>query len=68
MDDEIRVTVIATGFDKAPGQMPKMAAGQAAGQTGAKAPEPIDPEEAQKADEEEDDPFDDIFKIFNKRD
>ena len=74
LDDEIRVTVIATGFDKAPGELPKMASGQAAAEQApagthtAKAPEPIDPEAEKKAVEAEDDPFEDIFKIFNKRD
>ena len=74
LDDEIRVTVIATGFDKAPGELPKMAGGQVAAEQAAfgahtaKAPEPIDPEAEKKAVETEDDPFEDIFKIFNKRD
>ena len=53
---------------------PKMAGGQAAAEQApagthtAKAPEPIDPEAEKKAVEAEDDPFEDIFKIFNKRD
>ena len=80
LDDEIRVTVIATGFDKAPAELPKVSGSQtgaapdqtaAAGATAAepqehsavKAPEPVGPEP-----EPEDDPFEDIFKIFNKRD
>lgn len=74
LDDEIRVTVIATGFDKATGQLPK-AAGQgpaAAPQAGAAhtapEPQPLSAEDDKKAEEEEDDPFEDIFKIFNKRD
>ena len=68
------MTVIATGFDKAPGELPKMAGGQVAAEQAAfgahtaKAPEPIDPEAEKKAVETEDDPFEDIFKIFNKRD
>ena len=64
MDDEIRVTVIATGFDKDAKQLPKTAQ---AGQTGAPAPVPLGEEDVPKP-EEESDPFDDIFKIFNKRD
>ena len=65
MDDEIRVTVIATGFDKDAKQLPKVAQ---EGQTGgAPAPVPLGEEDVPKA-EKEDDPFDDIFKIFNKRD
>ena len=80
LDDEIRVTVIATGFDKAPAELPKVSGSQtgaASAQTAAagaaaaepqehsavKAPEPVGPEP-----EPEDDPFEDIFKIFNKRD
>ena len=80
LDDEIRVTVIATGFDKAPAELPKVsgsqtgaapaqtaAAGAAAAEpqehSAVKAPEPVGPEP-----EPEDDPFEDIFKIFNKRD
>lgn len=80
LDDEIRVTVIATGFDKAPAELPKVsgsqtgaapaqaaAAGTAAAEpqehSAVKAPEPVGPEP-----EPEDDPFEDIFKIFNKRD
>ena len=60
MDDEIRVTVIATGFDK---DAPKPAAKTGDGK-GAPAPMPLQEEEGKK----EDDPFEDIFKIFNKRD
>ena len=74
LDDEIRVTVIATGFDKAPGQeLPKMAAAAPA----AASVQPIHPEPVPLVEDdvpkpveepEEDDPFNDIFKIFNKRD
>ena len=63
MDDEIRVTVIATGFDKDAKHLPKTAQ---EGQSGAPAPMPLGEEDVPKA-EQEDDPFDDIFKIFNKR-
>ena len=71
LDDEIRVTVIATGFDKAPESTvaPKVVAPvqQAAP---AAALTPINPdEELKKAEEDdEDDVFGDILKIFNKRD
>ncbi|SFP21572.1 cell division protein FtsZ [Oscillibacter sp. PC13] len=80
LDDEIRVTVIATGFDKAPAQLPKMpnvqtgtSAGMVSDVSGeadpqqhaaVKAPQPLAPE----PEPEDEDPFDDIFKIFNKRD
>ena len=65
MDDELRVTVIATGFEKDVKQLPKVAK---EGQVGsAPAPVPLGEDDVPKA-EKEDDPFDDIFKIFNKRD
>ena len=75
LDDEIRVTVIATGFDKGPGELPrKMSDGarEAAPAQGEEhkaqtaAPEPLKEEDLPKPDEQ--DPFDDIFKIFNRRD
>lgn len=66
MDDEIRVTVIATGFEKDTGKQPKAA--QGGGQTGgAPAPVPLGEEDVPKA-EKEDDPFEEIFRIFNRRD
>ena len=68
LDDEIRVTVIATGFDKAPGELPKMAAAQQPASNSAPAPVPLQEEDVPKPQEAEEDPFDDIFKIFNKRD
>ena len=69
LDDEIRVTVIATGFDKAAAEMPKMAAAQQpAGQVAA--PVPLVEKDVPKAEEndDDDDVFGDILKIFNKRD
>ena len=73
MDDEIRVTVIATGFDKAPAQqeLPKMQSVQAdQGARAVTAPEPVPLKEVDvpKVEDETDDVFDDILKIFNKRD
>jgi len=71
LDDEIRVTVIATGFDKAPEQLPKVPpiqAGAAGQQSAAAEPMPLKEEDVPKPEEPEDDPFEDIFKIFNKRD
>ena len=68
MDDEIRVTVIATGFEKVdsavkPAEAPKQQVVTAA------APAPRAEEDIPQANEpEEPDPFDDIFKIFNRRD
>ena len=71
LDDEIRVTVIATGFDKVPEQLPKVPpiqAGAAGQQSAAAEPMPLKEEDVPKPEEPEDDPFEDIFKIFNKRD
>ena len=72
MDDEIRVTVIATGF--ADGKGAAAAAPAEEKKTAEAKPgiEPINYEEdkaaaeAEKKAEEEDDPFADIFKIFNR--
>ena len=73
MDDEIRVTVIATGFDSAPKTEPAKKAAAPAQEQGlftaasekAAQPQaaPTDPA-APKSDK---DPFDDIFKIFNSK-
>ena len=74
MDDEIRVTVIATGF--ADGKS-AAAAAPAEEKKAAEAKPSIEPinyeedkaaAEAEKKTEEEDDPFADIFKIFNRKD
>ena len=80
LEDEIRVTVIATGFDKNPAdELPKIGTFakppvQLEGQEKDEQPkapfapiEPIAPAEEKPAEPEED-PFDDIFKIFNRRD
>ena len=71
MDDEIRVTVIATGFEKVAEQakvMPKTVPVQAQSVVSAPAPAALEEEDIPKVEEkEEDDPFDDIFKIFNSK-
>jgi cell division protein FtsZ len=70
LDDEIRVTVIATGFDKKKDGNEPAAAQDEPARTSA--PLPMDFDEEKKAAEEaakqaeEDDPFADIFKIFNR--
>ena len=76
MDDEIRVTVIATGFDQ---KEPEPVSAAAPAREADK-PEPVLPEgkvaeptvldiaDDPKPEEPEDDPFADIFKIFQKRD
>ena len=71
LDDEVRVTVIATGFEKSPGQLPKIAdaaqpAQPAQGTTGAPpAPMPLEEKDIPKLDVKEDDPFEAILKIFD---
>ena len=73
LDDEIRVTVIATGF--ADSKSGAAAAADAAEKKAEPAPAaaavtPISFDDDKAADEaekaEEKDPFDDIFKIFNR--
>ena len=73
LDDEIRVTVIATGFDKAPSNV--AAPVEAVASKAPIAPshvvlEPLEEKDVPKVEveAEADDPFEDIFKIFNKRD
>ena len=72
LDDEIRVTVIATGFDKAPdnvGGVAETVAPKAAAPAHAVIPEPLEEKDIPQVEvEPEPDPFEDIFKIFNKRD
>ena len=72
LDDEIRVTVIATGFEKAPGQLPNKMTEEPEKTEEESAPpeipEPLGEEDLPKPDVPEDDPFEEIFKIFNKRD
>ena len=63
LDDEIRVTVIATGF--AEGQQAKTAEAE---KTPAGQPVKLDPlpAEGEKADDDMDKSFNDILKIFQK--
>ena len=74
MDDEIRVTVIATGFADGKGAAAAAPAEEKKAAESKPGIEPINYEEdkaaaeAEKKAEEEDDPFADIFKIFNRRD
>ena len=66
LEDEIRVTVIATGFgdvaNPVPGKQDKSAGAEGAG--GVNPPKPLD---ENGKEESGNDPFDDIFKIFNKK-
>ena len=72
MDDEIRVTVIATGFADGKSAAAAAPAEEKKAAEAKPAIEPINYEEdkaaaeAEKKAEEEDDPFADIFKIFNR--
>ena len=72
LDDEIRVTVIATGFDKEASSLPKMpGVQQAAAPVAAPVapqPVPLQEEDVPKEETPEEDLFEDIFKIFSKRD
>ena len=80
MDDEIRVIVIATGFDEPPtscfskaeadAEESKLYSGATKKAGGAKAESEPPPQPAEKPEKppekpEEEDPFDSIFKIFN---
>ena len=78
LDDEIRVTVIATGFEegkaKAPGTEGAAKPAQADGlytQAAQQAAQPQQPAQQpaapQQPAQQEDDPYDTIFKIFNSR-
>ena len=62
LEDEIRVTVIATGFEEAEGAMPNTPFCPAA----KKKAEAQPPAPAAPAAPAEEDPFEDIFKIFNR--
>ena len=72
MDDEIRVTVIATGFADGKSAAAAAPAEEKKAAESKHGIEPINYEEdkaaaeAEKKAEEEDDPFADIFKIFNR--
>ena len=72
MDDEIRVTVIATGFADGKGAAAAAPVEEKKAAESKPGIEPINYEEdkaaaeAEKKAEEEDDPFADIFKIFNR--
>lgn len=89
LEDEIRVTVIATGFEKVAAESPVRPAAPSGAvppaasfappvveapaapveqQITAEAPQPLSTVDDPKPEEPEDDPFEDIFKIFNKRD
>ena len=75
MQDEIRVTVIATGFEEAPANTAS-APVQAKAEPARERPQGLDTAAAEKAEKKqapapaasgEEDPFDSIFKIFNTK-
>ena len=68
LDDEIRVTVIATGFEEGNGKLPEQPGSAAAPKREEAAPagEPAPAPEEKKEEAEEDDPFRDILKIFSR--
>ena len=65
LDDEIRVTVIATGFSDAPGKPQEAEKAQDGQQPDKLKLDPL-PAEGEKADEDMDKSFFDILKIFQK--
>ena len=65
LDDEIRVTVIATGFSDAPGKPQEAKKAQDGQQPDKLKLDPL-PAEGEKADEDMDKSFNDILKIFQK--
>ena len=75
LDDEIRVTVIATGFEEENGKPKVQESGKEKEKSGndpvsnsPAAPKPLDLDEEKIEEPEDDDPFADIFKIFNRKD
>ena len=65
LDDEIRVTVIATGFSDGVSVEEQQTVSAKAPET-AKAPEPLNEQEVEKGEAEADKSFEEILKIFNK--
>ena len=76
LDDEIRVTVIATGFEDEKDEKAKVQesgkekekSGNDAASNSPAAPKPLDLDEEKIEEPEDEDPFADIFKIFNRKD
>ncbi|MGN8897303.1 cell division protein FtsZ [Flavonifractor sp. HCP28S3_F3] len=65
LEDEIRVTVIATGFEEREGTMPSKPFSAAAEKKAETQQQPQEQKQEAPASAE-DDPFEDIFKIFNR--
>ena len=66
LDDEIRVTVIATGFDEAQQAANAAAVTQPAQTENSGAPQPLDEVKGEQGPDEMDKSFDEILRIFNK--
>ena len=66
LDDEIRVTVIATGFDEAQQAANAATATQPAQAAANGAPQPLDEVKGEQGQDEMDKSFDEILRIFNK--
>ena len=66
LDDEIRVTVIATGFDEAQQAANAAAVTQPAQTENSGAPQPLDEGKGEQGQDEMDKSFDEILRIFNK--
>lgn len=66
LDDEIRVTVIATGFDEAQQAANATAVTQPAQTENSGAPQPLDEVKGEQGQDEMDKSFDEILRIFNK--
>ena len=66
LDDEIRVTVIATGFDEAQQAANAAAVTQPAQAENSGAPQPLDEVKGEQGQDEMDKSFDEILRIFNK--
>ena len=67
LDDEIRVTVIATGFDEGQQEANAAAAQPAQAQADSNgAPQPLDEVKGEQGQDEMDKSFDEILRIFNK--
>ena len=69
LDDEIRVTVIATGFDEEQQAANAAAVTKPAAETStgsAAAPQPLDEAKGEQGQDDMDKSFDEILRIFNK--
>ena len=66
LDDEIRVTVIATGFDEAQQAANAATATQPTQAAANGAPQPLDEVKGEQGQDEMDKSFDEILRIFNK--